>query len=302
MLYHSFPRHRDERFPDIDISILTNILKYGLLLVPDIIEYPGKTDERGRKKGGGLKLIQCRFCMTAIEDSEINEKLKEHAKLYGDFHLEFTDEDAYIIGAMPVMHVPKAPFRVKAAPASLWHLASSFVRLLDDFKNFTLMLEYLDRACNDFAHEKEITLTTDAGCSKEVNVEQLRNILELLMKGIIAASDTKERRKEFERIHGSIQGLCSLFYFTDNLKENGKYKYLHHFWVREWRIIQGMSVNENRQDRELTEEERKATISIAPGFFNSKLDIKINGKKPRAIDLCRILPAISGKPVQDFIK
>ena len=301
MLYHSFPQHCNFKFPDMDIDILKNILKYGLLLTPEIIEYPGKTDENGIKKGKDIKLLQCRFCMTAIQDSEINEKLKIHSQLYGDFHLEFTNEDAYLIGAMPMMHVPKAPLSVQKKPASLWNLASSFVHLLDDFKNIADMLEYLDNACNDFANEKEITLTSDTGRSKEVNVEQLRNILALLLEGIVDAPDAGQRKKEFERIQGAIQGLCSLFYFTDNLKENGKYEYLHHFWVHEWRIIQGMCVKGIRQDRELTEEERNATVSIAPNYFNSELDIEINGGKLHVIDLCRILPEISGEPVQNFI-
>ncbi|MCL2480699.1 MAG: hypothetical protein FWF38_03200 [Spirochaetaceae bacterium] len=299
MLYHSFPQRRDnQQTDDKDIEILRSILKYGLLLVPNIIEYPGKTDEKGKEKSDVFKLLQCRFCLTAIDDTK---KLKEHADVYGDFHLEFTDENAYGIGAMPVIHIPKSPYTVKDEPTSLWHLASSFIHLLGDLKTIAYMLEYLDKATIKFAHEKEIIINSETGLAKRVSIAQLRDTLELIFEGTIDTHDEKKRNKEFEKIQGTIQGLCSLLYFTDYLKENGEYEYLYHFWVREWRIVQGMSINGKKQDRELTQKEQETIKAIDPHFFGRKLDFQNNGTKPCIIDLCRLLPSINDKPIQNFI-
>jgi hypothetical protein len=305
MLYHSFPRDRKDNPSGKDIKILENILKYGLLLVPDIVPYPGTVDENG-KKTGGFNLIQCRFCMTAINDTKL---LKKHAEIFGDIHLEFTDKDAYEIGAIPVMYVPKAP-SAGAETTSLWHLAASFIHRLGDFQTIAAMLEYLDEAVTDCPHEKEITVISDTGCSKEINVSQLRDILELILEGTVNVNDKKEKKKkEFNQIQGAIQGLCSLFYFTDVLEEHnyGKYGYLHYFRQQEWRIIQGMGVYRGEQgkiptvDRYLTHEERKAILDVDCGFFGKKLDYNFNGVLQPRIDLCRILPSINGKPIQSFI-
>jgi hypothetical protein len=296
-LYHSFPRVRDNETPDdkVGMAILTSILKHGFLLTPEVIEYPGKINDKGEEENR-IKLLQCKFSLTAIDDTE---NLKEHAITYGGFHLEFTCESGYLIGAMPVMHIPKSRDSVKE---SLWHLGSSFVRLISDFKTMASMLEYLDKAAADFAAEKKITVSTETGIEKEIYVAQLRNILDLILDGI-ADKDEKEgaREKEFNRIQGAIQGLCSLIYFTDHIDKIGRWKYLHHFWVREWRIVQGMSVNGKEQDRDLTEEEKEAVKAVNESFFGGRLDVEIDGKRPRVIDMCRLLPSVDGVAVTELI-
>jgi len=82
VLYHSFPRPRIYNPPDKGLKILDNILKYGLLLVPEIRKYP-KLDEE-EKKPGEYKLIQCRFCMTAIDDENT---FKKHTEDFGNIHI-----------------------------------------------------------------------------------------------------------------------------------------------------------------------------------------------------------------------
>jgi hypothetical protein len=303
MLYHSFPRPRrekpdDPKSPDKNppykgIKILENILKYGLLLVPETLDYPGKTDAEG-KEIGAFSLVQCRFSMTAIDDIA---KLQDHAEAFGGIHLEFTEESAYALGAIPVMYVPKAPFSVKAEPTSLWHLACSFIYLLCDLQTITYMLEYLDGAATDYAHEKEITVSADTGNTKKINVAQLRDILELILEGVVDINlNKKEKQTEFAQLQGAIQGLCSLFYFTDTKDE-----LLHYFRQHEWRIIQGMSINGNEQDRELEANEKKAILGVDENFFGLKPDFEFRTGKHRRIDLCRLLPEIDGKHIREYI-
>jgi hypothetical protein len=305
MLYHSFPGRPDAKQPGKDIQVLESILKHGFLLVPGIAPYPGKADKNGKVTGGDIKLIQCHFCLTAIDDRNL---LKKHAETYGDLHLEFDNKNMYEIGAIPVMYVPIAPYTVEANPTSLRHLAATFIHRLRDLQMIAAMLEYLDEAAANFAGEKKITVESDTGVKKAINPIQLRDMLEIILDGIVNVNDSKERKKkEFAQIQGAVQSLYSLFFFADDLPEKIKekeekkedYPYLKSFKEREWRIVQGMSIKGEKQDRELTLEEEKTIMATDPVFFSGQLDI--DGRKPRIIDLCRILSAINGKPVQSFI-
>ena len=306
MLYHSFAGRRDPNKPDKNIAVLESILKHGLLLAAGITRYPGKTDRHGTVLSGDINLLQCHFCLTAIDDPKL---LIKHAETYGDFHLEFTDESVYEMGAIPVMYVPKARFSVQKTPDSLWHLSVSFIHRLDDLLKITTMLEYLDEAADDFSGEPEIAAESDTGKRTKISPAQLRYMLELILDGIVNVHDGKEKKKqEFAQIKGAIQSFWPLFNFTDDPPEKvqeANYAYLKSFREREWRIVQGMGVYSEEQDkiltadRELTGEEQNAVLATAPDFFGEELNII--GTKRRRIELCRILSAINGKPIQSYI-
>jgi hypothetical protein len=118
MFYHSFPRpkHGQDSIQK-GLKILENFLKSGILLVPEIITY-----KHGEKE---YYAAQSRFCITQIDISE----LKAHEKYFGGFHLEFTNHQAYSLGAIPVFYLPGAePDRVEW---SLKKLASGYLHQLN---------------------------------------------------------------------------------------------------------------------------------------------------------------------------
>jgi hypothetical protein len=147
--------------------------------------------------------------------------------------------------------------------------------------------------------------------SKSLNVAQLQDTLELILAGTVYAHKERDMRKiEFEQIQGAIQGGCSLFYYTDRLKKDKTYRYLHYFNLREWRIVQGMTINGILQDKTLTSGEREAMIGVDKDFFNKELTVIIKNKNDGAfriidrfqiIDRCRMLSAINGKYIWSFI-
>ena len=148
----------------------------------------------------------------------------------------------------------------------------------------------------DYAHEEEITVNAETGSTKEIKVAQLRDILELILEGIVDIRQGKaEKKAEFSQIQGAIQGLCSLFYFTDD-----EYKEpLHYFRQREWRIIQGMNIEGTVQDRELEIWEQEAILDVDRDFFGFEVESR-TGRHCR-VDLCRLLPKINGKHIREYI-
>jgi hypothetical protein len=318
MLYHSFPRSRIDNPADKGIKILENILKYGLLLVPEILKYPVIKD-MDENEICEYNLIQCRLSMTALDNSQMLEK---HAEIFGNIHLEFTTENAYEIGAIPVIYVPKAA--KGAEPNSLWHLAASLIHRLSDLKKIAAMLEYLDKAAYQYADEKEITASSESGLTKDLLVKQLRDTLELILEGTVHIhkdKNSKEERNyndiEFSQIQGAIQCLCSLFYTTDNEHlTKDEEKFLYYFRQREWRIAPGMSIKGAIQDEEIVPkcyvnakmlEIRNAIIDVDEDFFTKELDFYFSGRRYQRIDLCRILRKINKtddkkvKPIQEYI-
>ena len=302
MLYHSFPRPRENNPSGKGIKILNNILKYGLLLVPEVQKYRGKKDMKNNM-GEDLIMTQCRFSMTALDDIS---KLEEHAKFFGNIHLEFTPQSVYEMGAIPVIYIPE---NENDNTNSLWNLAYSILHRLYNFKKIVLMLEELDKNADIFADEKEIEIEieTEAGKLKYFNVSQLRDTLELILKNVVDLNDDRKTKEmEFSQMQGAIQGMCSLFYFTDNYREKDN-PYLYYFRQHEWRIVQGMSVSGTVQDKEIVPkgstdtEVKDAILAVDSCFFGKELGVCFDGVKPKIIDLCRLLSEVNGKKVQEYI-
>ena len=300
MLYHSFPRRRkNNNPPDKGLKILENILKYGLLLAPEILIYPGFGNESGE-----YILSQCRFSMTAIDNIEV---FKNHAEAFGNIHIEFEAKDVYEMGAIPVIYTPKA----EENSNSLWQIAASFIHRLSDFSKIVKMLEYLDKAADEFSNVDEINVNTETGLTKNLDVKQLRDTLDLILEEII----NKDKKIEFPQMQGAIQGLISLFYYTDEQPKGKDINYLHYFRQREWRIIQGMYINGFIQDEDIVPMDsnnkeslkiRNSIIDVDSGFFNKELDYDFPSGRYKVIDLCRILRKIKktdsekGKSIQEY--
>jgi len=306
MLYHSFPRPRgipDKNPPDKGIKILENILRYGLLLAPEIIGYEGVLDVEG-KKTDPVSMVQCRFCMTAIDNAEL---LQKHAEYFGSIHIEFTEECAYEMGAIPVIYLPEAP--LDATSNSLWHLAVFFVRRLRDFNVIINKLCELDKAIHKYVDADVYKMPIDMqGREKNFDVIQLRDTLELILDGIVDTYKDRNSKNaqelkevEFNQMLGAIEGMCSLFYPTDNIRKEGDEKFLFFFKQREWRIIANMCIAGESQDRDIYLHERKAIVAVDKDFFEkNKQNFPTVGLHPR-INLCRLLPEINNKPIKDYI-
>src|SRR5690349_25085401 len=88
-MYHSFPRRgAGDSSLEIDkgLRILGGICTIGLLLTPEIVDWPGEFKPGGSsERGEPFKSYVRRACFTELAPNE----LKTHAQRFGSFAIEF---------------------------------------------------------------------------------------------------------------------------------------------------------------------------------------------------------------------
>lgn len=100
LLFHAFPR-RAAGSPDREsaqaILILKSILKRGLIITPEVVEW------RSRATGQPTFTAQKRVCFTSIGPGEFDR----HAMQFGSFAIGFDRATLESLGATPVFYVPR---------------------------------------------------------------------------------------------------------------------------------------------------------------------------------------------------
>jgi hypothetical protein len=294
VFYHSFPRPPRDGPVDEEkgLKILENILKSGLLLVPEVKTYPSENPG-----GNGYRLVQSRFCLTQLDDLK---SLERHAEHFGTFHLEFSDETIYSLGAVPVMYLPKRIEQPDADSAPLADLGSFFIHRLLELQNLCTRMGQLKALLSENRFSETITVGDKNDKTAEtytLNVKQAKIVLDLLGGDI----------GSFKRIQGALQGFASLIYpidwdYTDEKTKKSYYKQLYFFRQREWRVIRGIMVTKQTIDRKLTGEEKEALLEIDPVFYGpGKKELEfIDGRKPKICE-CSVIRELDGRPVWEKI-
>jgi hypothetical protein len=292
MLFHSFPRPRGNEPVDEakGLKILENIFKSGLLLVPEVIQYPPEYPG-----GDEYRLVQSRFCLTQLDDLE---SLERHAVHFGTFHLEFDDKTIYSLGVIPVMYLPKRSSRPSAdGSAPLADLGGFFIHRLLELQNLCTKMKQLDDLLLKNRFRGTITVGDKTDKTAEtftVNVKQAKTVLKMLCRDI----------ESFDRIQGAIQGFASLFYPIDGDRKD--YEPLYYFRQREWRIVRGIVLGKQTTDKAIDEQldpaEKKALLEIDPVFYGKgekELEF-IDGKRPKVCE-CTAIRKIGKKTVWEMM-
>ncbi|MDR2701289.1 MAG: hypothetical protein LBB72_02525 [Spirochaetaceae bacterium] len=321
MFYHSFPRPKENQDGiKKGLAILDSFLKNGILLVPEIILYQKEAKDK-EKPPEEYYVVQSRFCLTQIDISE----LKAHEKYFGGFHLEFTNDNAYALGAIPVFYLPRADPNTTKMP--LKKLAANYVYLLLEMQALCKNIQNLSEMLKNKSDREAVTALVDndkaeGAQSYKVNAKQLSDVLDMITLNIIPNPAKSGERKNgigtyMDAMLGALKGIGSLFYPTDK-DFGGVHEDLYNFRQREWRITAGITVDGQRLDRELTTDEKNALIEHDPDFFG-KIEIYANWEKLNRADGCfymkngisKIVPkqeqenkekSIELKPVQEFVK
>ena len=314
MFYHSFPRPK----PGQDsikkgLAVLDSFLQNGILMVPETVFYKRDTSDRN-KTPEEYFITQSRFCLTQIDISE----LKAHEEYFGNFHLEFANKDVYALGATPVFYLPRAEPGIIEWP--LKKLAAGYLYRLFDLQTICRYIQKLDGLTKDEKDGSTVPINVRSKAAKEptpysINVTQLRDILEMITRNVLPDRHTVAAL--MDDLLGALQGVCSLFYPTDNDYE-GEYKELHFFRQREWRITAGISADGKPLCKEPDKDQIKTLMSIDSAFFDNKI-ICATGEEIRRIEGCYFMPDVireikpepeqkdKGKitelvPVQHFVK
>jgi hypothetical protein len=323
MFYHSFPRpKRGQNSIQKGLAILDSFLKNGILLVPETIHYRREKNEQNTPVE--YNITQSRFCLTEIDISE----LKVHEKYFGKFHLEFSSEDAYALGTMPVFYLPRTESGV--SEWSLKKLAAGYLYRLHDLQTICRDIQTLAEMLKGEDDQDTITINRRNRAKGEtqiynVKAKELRDVLDMLTLNLIPSRSKNEDEKyrsdigaRVETLLGALQGISSLFYPTDK-DYRGEHEDLYYFRQREWRITAGISIDGKRLDQELNIEEKKLLMKIDPDFFGGKITDADSNKEIDRLEKCFYMPAVicetkqkqdrkteekstEFKPIRDFIE
>ena len=287
---HTFPRSDTQcRFRTLDL-----ILKYGLLLAPEVLTFPKEYDHHsGIVKKHEADVLQRRFCLTLLDDLA---HLLRFSEIFGQFHIQFSFEVARKkLGAIPVFYLAN-PFKEQRGFDAI---GCTLIHRLAEIQDIFSNLVEIETSVNDPSCEDGIFELSDElnGCFqfKQKDLEFLLKVLK------------NQASVPVEELKNWIYYFSNFFVPTeykgreidiDNI--DAKHPYLEYYKQREWRILGDMALDGQPSDRELTLSEKSDFLELNPDCFAKPLNWK---GQPRVIEKCRIIDCtIDGQPVRELIE
>ncbi len=275
--YHSFPKSNGTKKSEdyrYGVAILESILKNGLLLTPEVLEF---TEERINGEPRISKATQCRACFTLINQSE----LKEHSKTFGSFSLEFETDILRVLGIMPVFYIPKLTGdKYGQIGAMIMNRIAEIQHILKTLHNLT---DALDKAPE--AHDSLVYHIDDKIMTYQLNTGELNKFIKDLPIG-----------ENIRELLAFIQSFANLFYPADNTRHDKDFDY---YFQNEWRIGSNLATQDERLSTPLDNKQKEEITPMNPGFFQGILSTK-RWQKPR-IDMCELLNVGEEKTTLDLI-
>jgi hypothetical protein len=291
--YHSFPRNpraeSSDRIIENGMLILSNIRDLGLVLAPEKVEWSQATLDGGARK---IEIMQKRVSFTELARDE----LPAHSMTFGPFALEFDIATLRHIGAMPVSYMPQHINE----DGSLSGAASSIVAQFTDAKYTINQLRRLYDWINTIRQHNPpeliksipiiLTNVDDNGNIVQhavVPTEHIESILKFL----------GYKNAPFSLMDETLEGLASLFYLTDNPRQDEPLTY---YRQREWRLIPGIARNAMVSSRRLSETEKDRVILVDPTWWTRPLTYK--NESFRRIDKTDVIDRYEGKSIIELAR
>ncbi len=288
--YHSFPRRAKEDSVAQGLAILQSILETGLLLVPELNEFPGELDEDTGQVGSPLRAFRRRFCLTQLSAAEVGG----HGAVFGNFHLAFTWQVVRLLGAIPVIYIPQ-PLGVGQHDLGL--LGNTLVHRMFEIQQ---LLEDLDNLNQSIAANRE--------CSQiELNVADRKRVFRTEDLSWLLSSLT-DRRQPLAVLAAVTKVMSAFFHPTEYYAEEkgswgagrlGAAKGLSYYKQREWRIVGDIVLKQEKLDRKLLDTESRRLLSFDGEFFGRQMEFPSG--KWRLVDKCTTIEAVGGKHVRFLI-
>jgi hypothetical protein len=271
-LYHCFPRRGANTTEEIakGVKILTCIRDFGLLLLPESIEWSQPVTNQPPRT---IPVIQSRVCFTDLTPVE----LPEHATTFGHFALEFDIESARQLGAIPVFYVPQKDGGVGASLVTILLDARAIIdRAAIVHKLLTGETPVNDRFAltTGFARNPQDKRTFD------IHRDESKAFLEAL----------NHQATPWPMLSTGLDALLGFFYPADNTIHN---KPLQYYQQREWRIACNFAIDGVEVLRKPSEEEVRRISQIDEQFFRKPIQTD-HGPVER-LDRALIHPGIGGK-------
>lgn len=315
-MYHSFPR-RGKGEVEKGLKILESIAERGLLLTPELVNWPGEIKANGRR-GHPVTAYQKRVCFTNLRRDE----LPTHAETFGKFALEFDVSTLRGLGAVPVFYVPVSA----EEDAGLSGVGAAFVSRLADWQatleRLQEMLQFsqvvasqgdgLIGAKDDPATGDLLLLTTTPGPELRFPKKMLEEIAAdnpafsrpKLPEGGASLGSTGSgwtnlltmltwNLQSLEVQVNSFRAMCGLFYPTERIAH--QQEPLTYYRQREWRVLGSMTKNGAPVSEPLIKAEIELLLGLDNSFYSRELDLRL-GKK-RMADECQMLRQVGGRPI-----
>jgi len=281
--YHSFPRRGRGTDGEIEkgckiLSLITNI---GLVMAPEVLKwsYPHADGSPPREQ----QTIQRRVCFTELAP----HKLKEHAKLFGNFALEFKIDTLRSMGALPVFYIPQT---TAVDSPDLTSLGSVLVVQTIDAMILTMRLAGIKKNLDDAPDVKEGRFDATFGFQQpktfSIDVVEARNALEALTFALTPP----------DMLEQALTGLLSCFYPADNVRNS---ETLAYYRQREWRIAWNLAIKDEEILRRPSNEVIDQLLEIDAEFFGR--DFPTAAGTRRLAEEALIFPGIGGKRIIDMV-
>lgn len=226
------------------IEILTCIRDFGLLLLPESIEWSQPVTNQPPRT---FPVVQPRVCFTDLSPAE----LPEHGQKFGHFALEFEVETVRQLGGMPVFYIPQRGGGV----------GTSLLAILFDARAVVDRAAALHGILNGNAPVTErIAFTT--GFARNPQDNSTFPIHAEESKLLLKALD--HQTTPWPMLSEGMGALLNFFYPADDTIHD---KPLQYYQQREWRIACGFAIDGVDVLRRPTENEARRISQIDEQFF-----------------------------------
>jgi hypothetical protein len=283
--FHSFPRDRKFRTLDSSLKILRSVLQYGLLLVPEIVNYPPELRDPGDERDKIVN-VQRRLSLTMLPA----EQLSEHCRYFGPVSFEFSPLAARRLGAMPVMYLPQATSG--ESEVALDKLGYFFSYRIAELHQVCDRIIKLQKTIGEHSSSDLIKIRSRSGVGEvEINNCALRALLEMIVGP-----------NSIDEFAAVLQSLSSLFYPTDEFRHSVELVQnpLYYYFQREWRILSGLVLDGSEVDLPLTRQEKAIALCSNRHFFDEVISLR--HRQIRRIDACTIIRTIGDQPVRELVE
>jgi hypothetical protein len=278
-LYHCFPRRGASSAGEIEkgLKILTCIRDFGLLLLPESIEWSQPVNNKPPRT---FPVVQPRICFTDLAPVE----LSEHAEKFGRFALEFEVEVARQLGAVPVFYVPQRG----------GGLGTSLVAILLDARAVIDRAALLHKVLKENDPEIE-RLDVTTGFARNPQDKKTFNIHSVESKVLLEALN--HQATPWPMLSQGFDALMGFFYPADNTVHD---KPLQYYQQREWRIACNFAINGVDVLRRPSEDEARRISEIEPQFFLRPVQTDHGAVERLSRSL--IHPGLDGKTILQLAK